>query len=102
MVDDSPDGDQSCELCGADKKQHGTSVDLEIFYENYRYAGYPAFCSWEHAAAWFAQPRPDFTTWDKSGDRPRTIGDRVFAATFFLIVFAVLALAVTGAVALIR
>jgi len=66
----------ACEYCGADKKAHGTSVNLEIFYEDHKYAGYPAFCSWEHAAAWFNKPRPDFTSWEKSLDRTPSLGDR--------------------------
>lgn len=84
----------ACDFCGEHKKQHGTSVDLEVFYEDYKYAGYPAFCSWEHAAAWFNQPRPDFTTWDKSADRKQTLGDRAFSATFILTVLVIAALAV--------
>lgn len=92
----------ACEYCGADKKQHGTSVDLELFYQDYRFAGYPAFCSWGHAAAWFGQPPPDFHQWDKSFDRKPSLGDRVFGVGLLGFVLGFSALAVLGVVTLVR
>lgn len=91
----------ACEYCGVNKKEHGTSVDLELFYQDYTFAGYPAFCSWEHTAAWFAQPPPDFRRWDKSPDHI-TVGDRVFGVVFFGVLIAIAGLAVFGLITLIR
>jgi len=82
-----------CAHCGADKKQFGTSVDLEIFYEDFKYELEPSFCSWEHAVAWFNGPRPDFSTWE---DDRRTLGDRVFSAVISLVMLGLIVLAVVG------
>jgi hypothetical protein len=55
------------------------------------FAGYPTFCSWEHAAEWFARPRPDFEAWDKSPD-----ADDGFQYWGLIVVVVVLGLSLYG------
>lgn len=60
-----------CAYCGGDKSRFETTVDAELFIEDRGYVIKPSFCSWQHAAAWFAQPPPDITAWTRTGRAPK-------------------------------
>jgi hypothetical protein len=53
----------NCAYCGEEKARFGTTVDARLVIEDGTYAISPAFCSWQHAAAWFNQPPPDVSQW---------------------------------------
>ena len=90
--------DEPCEFCSEGVNRLGTRVDLEVFYEDFRYAGYPAFCSWEHCAEWFSLPRPDFNKWEES---PDTDGEG-FQYGGLIFVVTILALSLYGLVSLVQ
>ena len=98
-ADGAPFDPLTCAQCGADKKQFGTSVDLEIFYEDYTYEVEPSFCCWDHAAAWFNETSPDFAAWDADAHSP---ANRLIGAAISVVALGFLVLAVVGAVSLVN
>lgn len=64
-----------CAYCGGDKNRFETTVDAELFIEDRGFVIKPSFCSWQHAAAWFAQPPPDITAWTRTAAAPKAAAD---------------------------
>ena len=83
-----------CAYCGGDKARYETTVDAELFIEDREYSIKPSFCSWQHAAAWFAQPPPDVSAWTRTGKAPKAPADGG-VVTWLLLVLLIVLLLVT-------
>ena len=87
-----------CAYCGEDIARNGTTLEAELFIEDRTYAIRPSFCSWQHAEAWFGQPPPDITAWQRTKRKvkqPRAEGGVVVWAILVALVVLVLVTVIT-------
>ena len=95
---------RACEQCGQDTDRLGTGLEVELFIEDRSFGFSPAFCSWEHAATWFAQPPPEFDSWRQLKRRPTETPRRptkelvaIWFVVALLVTLIILAVVVLGA-----
>lgn len=63
--------DSGCDLCGIPWQSLGTDVSVSLNrWESDEFLDV-GFCSWEHAAEWFARGEPEMNTWDDYPDPTR-------------------------------
>lgn len=90
-----------CALCGGDVAQHGTTLEADLLIEERTFKMSPAFCSWQHAAAWFNQDPPGVEHWRRVGKPKRQQGPADGGLVTWIILATLLTLLLSAVVCLI-